>query len=189
MKPLNLILIGRSGSGKGTQAELLIKYLGNLYHVESGSLIRALAELNSDAGIRAKEVLAKGDLIPEVIAYPLWASEICKNVKPEQGMIFDGSPRRLDEAEHLDEVLKFLDRFENTKVLLVDISDQEAAKRLKLRGRDDDHDKAIQNRLDFFRESVMPVVDHYEKLGKLIKINGEQSVEKIHEDIKAALKI
>lgn len=189
MKPLNLILIGRSGSGKGTQADLLVKYFGNIYHVESGNLFRSLAERNSDVGARVKKMLAEGGLIPEVIAHALWINDIANNVKSEQGIIFDGSPRRLEEAEHLDTVLKFMDRFDNTWALLIDISGEEAFKRLKLRARADDTSAAIQNRLDFYTENVVPVVNHYEKMGKLIRINGEQSIEKIHEDVKKELGI
>jgi adenylate kinase len=189
MKPLNLILIGRSGSGKGTQADLLEKYIPNMYHIESGKLLRILAEKDSDAGLRIKKIMEEGSLAPEVIAMSLWLDNISQNVKIEQGIIFDGAPRRLEEAEHLDEILKFLDRFDNTWAVLINISGEEAYKRLKLRARPDDNNEAIQNRMDFYTDQVLPVANHYEKLEKLIRINGEQSVEKIHEDIKLALKI
>lgn len=189
MKPMNYILIGRSGSGKGTQADLLVKFLGDFYHVESGNLFRDLAKKESDVGLRIKKLLAEGGLIPEVIAHALWISDIANNVKSSQGIIFDGSPRRLGEAEHLDSVLKFMDRFDKVMAILIEISSEEAFKRLRLRARADDTDNAIQNRLDFYTDNVLPVVQHYEKMGKLIRINGEQSVEKIHEDIKKELGI
>jgi len=188
-KPLNFIITGRAGSGKGTQANLLTDYIKNIHHIESGVLFRELAQQETDLGLRIKEIHETGTLAPEVIAIALWVSDLAYKVKRDQGIIFDGSPRRLEEAKHLDEILKFMNRFDNLKVLLVDISNDEARKRLKLRARSDDTEEAIQNRLDFFDENVLPVVEHYEKIGKLIKINGEQSIEKIHEDIRVSLNI
>lgn len=184
---LNFILIGRSGCGKGTQGELLAKYFGNLYYISSGKLFRDLATQKTDIGFRVKEILDKGNLQPDELAMALWIHELSYNVKPGQGIIFDGAPRRKEEAEHLDELLKFMGRFENTKIILIDISKKEALKRLKLRAREDDNDSAINNRMEFFDRDVQPVVDYYTSQRRLIKINGEQNVEKIFEDIIASL--
>lgn len=189
----NFILIGRSGSGKGTQAELLVKFFANrgqnLFYISSGQLFRRLAEKDTDLGQRIKKIISEGGLPPEEIAMALWASEIAFNLKSDQGLIFDGAPRKLWEAEHLDRFLKYINRYDNLKVLLIDISEAEAFKRLRLRARSDDTDDAIKNRLDFYSEHVSPVVEHYTATGKLIKVNGEQSIEKIHEDILGLLEL
>lgn len=189
MSSLNLIIIGRSGSGKGTQAELLVKLMGNLFYISSGQLFRRLSEQHTDIGQRVKKIVEEGGLPPDEIAISLWLYEIAYNVKPDQGIIFDGAPRKLEEAKHLDSILQFTGRFNNTKVLLIDISRDEAFKRLKLRARSDDTDEAIHNRLNFYEEQVSWVVSHYQEQGKLIKINGEQNIEKIHEDIRVVLNI
>lgn len=189
MPPLNLILIGRSGSGKGTQAELLVKYLGNLYYISSGQLFRDLSKQKTDLGRLTKVLVEKGGLPPDELAIALWLHDIAYHVTPHQGIIFDGAPRKLDETKHLESILKFMGRFDDTKVLLIEISRDEAIKRLKLRARNDDSDEAIGNRLDFYDEHVTKVVGYFGELGKLIRINGEQSVEKIHEDIKKVLGI
>lgn len=188
MKPFNFVLIGRSGSGKGTQARLMLDYFNSLgqsyYYVSSGALFRELSERQSDTGKRIKHILDDGKLPPEEVALALLFYDISFNVNSDQGILIDGAPREVSQAEHTDRFFKFLDRFDNTQVLLIDISREEAIKRLKLRARADDTDQAITNRLDFFDEKVAPVIDYYKNLDKLIVINGQQSVEAIHEDIK-----
>ncbi len=189
MKPINLILIGRSGSGKGTQAELLVEYLGNIHYVSSGQLFRNLSTQETDIGRRTKVIVEEGGLPPDELAIALWLHNIAYHVAPEQGIIFDGAPRKLDEARHLESILKFMDRFNDAKVLLIEISKDEAVKRLKLRARNDDNVETIKNRLDFYDEHVVKVVQYFESLDKLIKINGEQSIKAIFEEIKRKLDI
>ncbi len=189
IKPLNLVLIGRSGCGKGTQAKLLVKYLSDTHYISTGDLMRELAEKDTVVGRLVKKVLEEGGLVPSEIAIGLWMSDLANNVTVKKSIIFDGLPRDAEEAVHLDNTLKFMQRYDNFRVLLIDISRTEAFKRLKLRARADDHEEAINNRLDYYEEHVVPVIEHYEKTGKLIKINGEQAVERIHEDIKETLQI
>ena len=86
------------------------------------------------------------------------------------------------------EFLKWLKRIDHTKVFLIDISREEACKRLIARGRSDDHEEAINERLDWFDEIVMPAITFFNKKGLLIEINGEQEIQKIHEDIMSKLK-
>ena len=182
-KPLNFILFGRSGSGKGTQADLLIKKFGNTLKISSGDLLRNLAEQDTDAGRKIKEVLINGGLPFSQIASTLWMHEIAYSLKDDQGLICDGFPRRPEEANDLYEFLKWLDRIDYTKVLLIEISREEAFKRLIARGRIDDKEKAINERLDWYDEFVVPAINFFRDKGLIIDINGEQSIEKIHEDI------
>ena len=182
-QPLTLVLIGRSGCGKGTQAELLKPLLNNPYYAATGDFFRDLAKQDTAVSQRIKKILSEGGLPLDEIAVALLVHDIAYNLKIDQNAILDGTHRRMLEAQHCDNLFKFLERFENMKVLLVDISRDEAFKRLKLRAREDDTDEAINSRLDYYDERVVPVVEHYEKLGKLLKIDGERSVEDIHEDI------
>ncbi len=186
-KPFNFILFGRSGSGKGTQAELLAKYFGNMLQVSSGDLMRKLAEQNTDVGKKIKDTINQGKLPYAQIASTLWMHEIAYTLKENQGLICDGFPRRPQEAEELHEFLEWLDRIDNTKVLLINISREEAVKRLLGRGRVDDNEKAINERLDWYDDFVVPAINFFKEKGLLIEINGEQSIEKIHEDILAKL--
>ncbi len=218
-KPLNFILIGRSGSGKGTQAELLKKKFSNLWSFSTGALLRDLSKQGTDVSERIKEVLEKGGLPIDMVAIGLWMYHISYNLKRDKGLMTDGSPRRLNEAKILDELLEFLERKERTYVFLIDISEEEAFDRLtkrricvkcekliphvtpykdwekcekcggELEHRYDDNPDAIRGRLDYFNERVLEVLDYYRDQGRLIEIDGEQGIEKVHEDIMSALKI
>ena len=182
-KPLNFVFIGRSGCGKDTQAELLKNKFPYLVAISTGDMMRDLAKQNSDSGKRIKTILDEGGLPFDDIAITLWMHKIAYSIREDQGILADGFPRRLNEAKALDEFLKWLERNGNTKYLHIDISREEAFKRLELRGRADDTDKQINKRLDYFEERVMQAINYYQDQGVLIKINGEQSREAIHEEI------
>lgn len=217
-KPLNFVLIGKSGSGKGTQAKLLIKHFGNLVHIASGDLFRNLAKADTDVGEKIRKILNEGGLPYDDIATTLWMHEIAYNIRSDQGILADGFPRRANEAKDLDQFLEFLERKENTFNILVDISRQEALDRLTKRkickecgrsipwvgefkdlkvcdkcggelvGRSDDTLEAINSRLDYYEERVVKAVEYYEDQGRLVRINGEQSIEDVFKDILKAIK-
>lgn len=216
---LNFILIGRSGSGKGTQAYLLIKQFGNLHHFTTGEMFRALAKAESAVGAKIREVIEGGGLPLDDIATTLWMHAISFNLKEDEGLLADGFPRRLQEAMNLDRFLDFLGRKESTFPVLIDISREEAYNRLTKRRqckacgqlipwvgefkklevcnkcggelvtRPDDVEAAINNRLDYYDENVVPVVEYYKKQGSLLQINGEQPIEDVFKDILKALKL
>lgn len=213
---LNLVLLGRSGSGKGTQAELILKQYPDLVYIEMGDLFRALAQQETDIGFRVKQIIASGGLPPEEIPLMLWSTEIAYKVKENQGFLLDGSPRRLEEAVHLGHLLDFMER--SISVLLIDISKEEAFNRLSKRRictkcgflvpyvdeykdwmackkcggelvtRADDTSEGIQTRLNWFDSSVGPVIDFYEKQNMLVRVNGEQSIGNVFQDIVKYLK-
>ena len=188
MDSKTVIVLGRSGSGKGTQAELLKKLLDPCLYIYAGDLFRELSEADTLAGKKVKELLASGGLPPEWIAAFLWQKELVYGVRGAENIIIDGSPRRLDEAQELDEVLTWLGRF-NIKAILVDITEDEAVKRLLKRGRADDSEESIRERLHWFNTEAAPAVEYYEKSGRLIRVDGMGSVEEIHERIKKELGI
>jgi len=213
MKNLNFILIGRSGCGKGTQAKLLLERFPNLFYISSGALFRKLAQCDTQVGHKIKAVIEKGELPFDDLAISLWMTEIAYNLKEEQGICLDGAPRRLEEAKALDHFLTYLNREKNTIVFLIDISKKEAFRRLlkrricqncgqiipwtpefqnlntcpychgQLQERTDDTLQAIQERLDYFEKKVRPVIRYFQKKNWLVKINGEQSIEKVFADI------
>jgi len=189
-QPLNIILLGRAGSGKGTQGKFLAKELG-LKYISSGSLFRTLAKENTPLGKKIKEILIKGGLQPDWLAFWLWVNEL-KRIDPSWGIILDGASRRLEEAKLLDKVFAWLGRT-NLRVFLIHISPKEVIRRLLKRGRKDDSlrrddtRQGILRRLDWFEEEVMPVVRYYKKTGRLIKINGQQSKEEVFKEIKSFL--
>ncbi|MCX6730174.1 MAG: nucleoside monophosphate kinase [Candidatus Portnoybacteria bacterium] len=191
-KPINFILIGPPGCGKGTQAKLLLKKFKNHYYVYPGEIFRKLFSLNTDAGNRIKKIGESGGLQPEDFAITLWMHEIAFNVKENQGFLLDGSPRKIGESDSLFNFLKFLDRIKTTIVFLVDISKKESYKRLSNRvdattgraiKRVDDSKKRIDLRWKLYEEDTVPAINRIKKHCKMVKINGEQSIENVFKDI------
>lgn len=190
-KPLNIIFIGLSGSGKGTQVELIKQKLApaqKTHVISTGILLRALKERDTEMGHRVKKVLEQGGLMPSIVAVAVWLYEVC-NVHEDEGMIFEGSPRKILEAEMMDEILTFMGRKDSTKIIFLNVKLDEVVHRLLERGREDDVREAIEGRIAFFKEHVMPLIEYYRSQGRLIEIDGEQDVEKVHKDIVQALGI
>jgi len=217
MKPVSFSLLGRSGCGKGTQADLLIKHFGNLFYFSSGDLLRDLAKLDTTAGKKVKKTIESGELVPELIITGLWLENLCTNLKDGQGVLFDGAPRKINEAKNMDDFLDFLGIKENFFTILLDIPKDEAFSRLTKRRicrkcgklipwigefkkmqkcpncdgelfhRQDDNRQSIENRLDFFDKEVSKTLDYYKEKGRLITINGDQSIEKVFQDILKAI--
>jgi len=187
--PLIIIFLGRSGSGKGTQAKLLEKKL-KLELISSGDLLRNRKQENDFTGNKIASVIDKGGIVLTPVIFKLWLDkfEILKKKKSFKGFIFEGSPRKILEAFLLNETLEWFEWGENIKIILIDISPKEAIARLLKRGREDDTILGIKKRLKWFKTNVWPVINFYKKTKKLIKINGEQSVENVFNDILKKLK-
>ena len=187
MQLKNVVLLGSSGSGKGTQAKLLVERFGNLCHISTGDLFRNLAAANTFASKRVAGILAEGKFPPDYFATALLINAISFRVREGQGFVLDGYPRTKQQAKTLDEFLLFLEAIDNTINIFIDVSRAEALKRMVDRGRSDDTLESVNSRLDLFEKEVRPVIDYYEKQGRLIRINGEQSIEDVHKDILKAL--
>jgi len=183
-----IILMGRSGCGKGTQAKLLQKKFGFDY-LSSGDLLRARTKIDDFSGQKLKKVMSQGNLAPTFLISYIWSEKIreIKNKPNLKGLIIDGSPRSLLEAELTSDIFEWYE-WSDIKVILLDISDEEAFNRLTKRRRFDDKIEAIRSRLDFYKNDVQPAIDYYEKQGRLIKINGQQSIEEVHREIWSQLK-
>lgn len=210
-EPLNLIMLGRSGSGKGTQAQVLVREF-DLEYIGTGDLLRKFSERKNAAAHRMKETMAQGKLAPSWMPFFIWMEKLAYT-DVHKGVLFDGSPRMLGEAVMLDEVLDWFER-KNVKVVLIDISRDTAHQRLMKRrvcsvckrgayveneqkapqthcqycGEDltiraEDNPEGIESRLDWFDHEVMKVVEHYRRQGKLITVNGEQDPEAVHQEI------
>jgi len=185
-----IIVLGKSGSGKGTQVEVLAQKHG-FKIISSGSLLRKRAEQNDFVGKKIAEILDRGGLIPTPIIFHLWLHELEGAREAEsgvKGIIFEGSPRKLYEAYLLQEALEFYQLTGNMQVLHLDISDKEALQRLLARGRSDDKEDLILERLRWYKEEVMPAIFYYKEKGNLIEIAGERSKDKVQEEIAEKLK-
>lgn len=179
-KKSTVILLGRSGCGKGTQADLLVKAFGFKY-IESGSILRHFAKKRTFSGRKLKQTMEKGYFAPTFLLPYLWVGYLEK-FTDHYNIIFDGSPRTLIEAELLDQALEWYDR-KDYVVLLLDISRKEAFRRLIERRRNDDTARSVNRRLDLFDKEVVSALNFFKKKNKLIKIFGEQTIEKVHQEI------
>lgn len=182
--PLIVIFLGRSGCGKGTQAKLLREKFG-LEYLGSGDLLRARAQMADYSGQTLKAVLADGAFAPTSLIFKLWIDKLdeFKNKPDFPGFIFDGSPRKILEAHLIDEALDWYSWKDLAKVFLIDVPRQVTFDRLIKRGRADDIPELIKNRLDLYEKEVQPVVNYYQKDDRIIKIDGDQSIEKVFDNI------
>lgn len=187
VKSKNIVILGRSGAGKGTQAQLLLQDIESLVYIATGDLFRDLATAETIASKKVTEVLLAGKFMPDDVAIAYWIHALCHGVKEGQSFILDGAPRTELQAVVLDRLLDFLGLKENTRFILLEVSREQAVRWLGERKRADDNLHAIQSRLDLFEKEVAPVIDYYQKSGRLARINGEQSIEDVHGDILKAI--
>ena len=193
-----LILVARSGGGKGTQAKELIKYIKtkddrNTFHLQSGKRIRDFLEESSYGSTLAKELSPKGELQPSFLSVWSWVGEMIKKLDKEEHLIMDGTPRRVNEAHLVTESLEFFKR-EKPKIVYINVSNEWSFKRLDDRkeDREDDSDlESIKKRLDWFDSDVLPVIDYFKENDyyTVYEVNGEQTIEEVHKDIVKALEI
>ncbi len=186
---LNLILFGPPGSGKGTQAENLIEKYGIL-HISTGDLFRYEMSNDTPLGLKAKEYMAKGELVPDEVTIGMLQNKV--NANPDaSGIIFDGFPRTIPQAQALDAFLREKNT-EVTALVALDVPDEELVGRLlnrgKSSGRADDNDEAIiRNRIAVYKTETAQVFDYYAEQGKSKLIPGVGSVAEIFERLVAAI--
>lgn len=212
-RPLNILFFGPSGSGKGTQAEMLAKKY-NLQRLQSGAILRKWAKEKTEFGKKVQEAMNKG-FVPSEWIFQITEEEFNK-VDKKQGLMLENFSRMLPEIKNLYNVLEKLDR-ELDYIFLIDISDQEAIKRMMKRGtcqecekviifkddiekmvclncggtikrRNDENIESIKKRLADYHSKTLEVLDYVGKKDKLIEINGEQSIEKVFQDITSYIK-
>jgi adenylate kinase family enzyme len=182
------IFIGRSGCGKGTQAELLIRKIeesgAKTLHIETGAFFREFIKKSLYTEVLAKKIVESGGLMPEAIAINMWVSYLVENFTGKEDLIFDGAPRKLMEAELLDGVLKFYNIY-NYKVIYINVSHDWSKAKLLARKRKDDSDEGIEKRLKWFDTDVVPSLEYFKKNEncEFIDINGEQTIQEVHDEV------
>ncbi|MBI3573787.1 nucleoside monophosphate kinase [Candidatus Kaiserbacteria bacterium] len=172
--------VGRIASGKETQSRKLAEKLG--YEVfTTGNRFREIIASESELGNRIKETYETGLLMPSWVANYMF-EEFVFNLAHEKGAIFEGSGRDLDQANVIEEVCTWLGR--PYMVLNLDVSEEEVMKRSLARARDKtDEKEVIQTRLAEYQRLTEPAINYFRSIGKCIEINGEQTPEKVHEDV------
>ena len=177
-----LLILGPPGAGKGTQANLICKEQ-SLLHLSTGDLLREEVSASSDLGKVAESIMNKGELVSDEIVLCIVEKKLSNNQK---GWLLDGFPRNLPQAGLLQDLLEKLGQPVEA-VLLLEIDDDTLTKRMLSRGRKDDTELVIRNRLKIYRDITSPLVNHYKKSGILKTVNGSGNVEDVNSQIKAAL--
>ena len=177
----NIVIFGKPGSGKGTQANFLRKKY-NLYHISTGDLFRKNISNQTKLGIEAKSYLDNGDLVPDSVTIKMLENEVLSN-KEVNGYIFDGFPRTLNQAESLDDFLSSINLKINATIAL-DVNEDELITRLLDRGkttnRSDDQDiEKIKNRFNEYNTKTSILINFYSKQDKFFSVDGKGSVNDI----------
>ncbi len=177
---MNIILLGPPGCGKGTQGEILAERTG-IVRVSTGDLLRDAAGKGTALGKRAKSFMDQGLLVPDDIIIGL-LREVLASPRASKGVLMDGFPRTVAQAEAVDALLAERKQQVN-KVLFFDVPDQELLKRITGRaaaeGRSDDNPESFRQRLVAYRQQTQPLVDFYRKRGSLVEIEAVGSIPEI----------
>jgi adenylate kinase len=215
MTELNLILLGPPGAGKGTQAERLEDDF-HLPYIASGNMLRAAVDEGTDLGLKAKEYMDRGDLVPDELLIGM-ILECVQEDGCKDGFLLDGFPRTAGQAEALDEALGKLGR-KLTATLLIEVPDDNIVRRLsgrrvckkenhvyhvdtnppkhegvcdidgsKLVQRDDDKPETVKKRLTVYHDLTAPLVDYYQDQGVLRRFDGTRNPTEVHDHLRATI--
>lgn len=188
------IILGRSGSGKGTQALLLKKVLEekgveNITHITTGGAFREFIQSDNYVANLAREVKDAGGLQPEFLAVWNWSNIFITSFKGQETVILDGAPRKPFEVSVLHSAISFLG-YEKPVVIYLDVTESKAREHVATRGRDDDRDEAnVTNRMSWFETDVLPTLEVYlqDPRYTVLHINGNQSIDEVQKEIMTKL--
>ncbi|MCE9419933.1 adenylate kinase [Bacteroides xylanisolvens] len=181
---LNIVIFGAPGSGKGTQSERIVEKYG-INHISTGDVLRAEIKNGTELGKTAKGYIDQGQLIPDELMIDILAS-VFDSFKDSKGVIFDGFPRTIAQAEALKKMLA--ERGQDVSVMVdLDVPEEELMVRLIKRGKDsgraDDNEETIKKRLYVYHSQTAPLIDWYKNEKKYQHINGLGTMEGIFAEI------
>lgn len=206
---MNIVLLGAPGAGKGTQAQKLVEEFG-VAHISTGDLLRAAVKAGTKLGVKAKEYMDAGQLVPDKLVVDLVKERLAAD-DAKMGFILDGFPRNTAQAVTLDSALADMD-LSLDAALLVDVKAEVIVERLSSRRtcrdcgytapagvdvcpscggemyqRDDDKPETIQNRLNVYESQTAPLVEYYKGKGLLKVVDGDRPVDDVYADVKELL--
>jgi len=185
MPAIRLVILGRQGSGKGTQSVRIAETFGCV-HVSTGDMLRAAVAEGSDLGQQASAVMEAGGLVSDDIMNGIVAERLAKPDIVANGVLLDGFPRTADQADALESMLSEL----NSKISMainLDVPVEEVTKRMMERGRSDDTEAAIRRRLQLYEEQTAPLLRWFDRRGLLKTIDGLGTESEIFDRIKFAI--
>lgn len=198
MQPMTFVFFGIVGSGKGTQVKLLQKSLKDKdgleqVYVGTGEIFRKIIESDSDndpSKQAIKELLNKGQLIPDDMTNELVSGVIKTQLSSSMHLFMDGYPRTVNQSMLFEDMMNTYKRG-TVKIIYIEVGKEEALKRNLLRGRHDDTEEGLAKRFDEYVNNVIPAMNYFKNKNsyEVLTINGEQMVEKVHEDIIKALNL
>lgn len=203
---MNIVFLGSPGAGKGTQAVRLAEK-ENFSHISTGDIFRAELKNNTPLGMKAKEYIEKGELVPDELVVNMVATRLAE-LESNSGCLLDGFPRNLAQAKAME------GKIPTDMAIFIHVDEDEIIKRLSSRRtckhcgnlqsaddgavckkcggevyqRDDDKEEVIMNRLDVYNEQTKPLIKYYEDKGILFTVNGARDVDEVYSDIVAAIK-
>lgn len=184
-----LLILGAPGAGKGTQARNICELL-DIPTFSTGAMLRSQMKAGTELGKKAKELIDRGELVPDSVISSLVEAEL-QSPRYREGFLADGYPRNLEQAHFLDQVLKnmstHLDAVINLDVELEDVVGR-LLKRAEIENRSDDTEPVIRRRLQVYKEQTEPLVRYYREAGLLINIDGNGSIDQVWDSIAAHLR-
>lgn len=189
-KKVTIMLLGRSGCGKGTQSRTILERLkkGGVVHMETGRYLRELLARHENVTIDiGKKLMGRGRFFPYWLVDYLLVKEVVEKGIANRHWVFDGFPRHMKQVWFVEDIIAWHKRIP-ALCIYIKLSEKEATKRLLGRNRRDDKPQLIKNRMKFFQEDVLPVISYYRKQNRLIEIDGSKNANEVFAAVDNALK-
>lgn len=195
MEPVTLLFFGQQGAGKGTQVKMLTDYLASksdtaIIKIDMGAELRGLRDTGSFAGKLTGTVIDAGHRMPDFMPTYLQTKKLVDNlITGSEHIIADGLARGADQTRAFDDAMTFFGRT-NFQIISLELAESTVIQRMIARGRNDDTEEGIKNRLSWYKTDVLPQLEMLKTRGRTVHhIDGEPDVDTIHKNILAALKL
>jgi len=194
-KPITTLFFGSQGAGKGTQVKMLMDYLKSkgsrgIIHIDMGQELRALRDTGTFAGKFTGTVIDAGARMPDFMPIYLQTRKVVENFTGEEHIVADGLARGREQTMCYDDMMQFFGRGDDFQIISIELSEASVMQRLLARGRNDDTEAGIKNRLGWYKTDVLPQLELLKSRGRKVHvIDGEPDAETIHKNIVSSLGI